>query len=891
MNQFIMNQTISTVKIESVLLIVPYLKKNIHLDIIVDVLSLSIDKSSNANNISQEFSDDCVTVLQRSETEETVTKGYTLSEKVTKIWKEMVIYGINESNVEEFKSKSQKLFYSSNDGTFNDSKSLFNAALSLESIDENIWDSILLNPQLWSQFKDVKKHLLNFQKHLVPHSITLQQSKKLFENYAGFLDYSLLSLEHLSVEKIFKDLSNSWLILELLQAESFEYIFTSKITSKIEKTNEKIFKILVESDKWMEFISYLISQDSFEATKLFFEKLSKNQSFIKKHASEILKTILKFDLNETLKSDGKATNVQHSMVSLVSMEVDKDLENLISSFVALSSSVNNDSLSLIINNKFNEKDEVKLLNNLKLFTSSLTFCERHNQDKSISIETFVNSFIELNEMTLNLSIHQQVSNLFTRLLTSFSGKNFSIFSWNKLEYLVQFIQTYFDKNLDFLTSNQEKNIHQVSMVLDTIQNIIHFIQLLFNKDSKYEIELNTYLMDAMISINRFHSDLVSSKFHQGNIRPLLFVTNDLLTSISNTILPLKFDVDKYFSKFCVLMKNSKNIEAQIATFNLLNTFETKLLDDKKYSSKIWSLIEESPLTNLELKVKSLHDINDSLKDANLLFGYLLSWWNILEFYVSKKDIYDIIKDKQYFLTLLNVLTSFILKQDEKGGEIEMIEVQNITKLNMKYLEKDMDFISLFCSQFMFQIVKSFPSLVRLWFNQIPDKRISENIEKFIVKNISPHIISYELDKIIIKSTSLSEEVSIKVTAPLRQIVAIYEQDEVKLDISLTLPTSYPLKGLIIHSSKKLGVDEGMYRKWILKMTTVRRIHFIETFRFCFHQKLLFGTLSFCGNQIWINILMGLNHVQFVILLFTLVIKVYQKLLANNARTNIILNAW
>jgi hypothetical protein len=823
-HHFIKDQSISMVKVESALLIVPYLKKNIHLDIIVDLLSLSIDKSSIANNISQEFSDDCVTVLPKSETEEKVSKGYNLSEKVTKIWKEMIIYGINESNVEEFKSKAQKLFFSSNDGKFNDSKSLFNAALSLESIDENIWISIMLNPQLWKQFKDVKIHLLKCQKHLVPHSMTLEQSKKLFENYAGFLDYALLSLEHLTVEKIFKNVSNSWLILELLQAESFKYIFTSKITSKIEKTNEEIIKILFESEKWMEFITYLISQESFEATKLFFIKLSENKSLLKKYSSEILKSILKFDFNEILKSDSKSTNIQQSMVSLISMEVDKDLENLISSFVALSSSVNNDSLSLMMNNKFNEKDEVKLLNNLKLFTSSLTICERYNQEKSISIETFVNSFIELNEMTLNLSIHQQISNLFTRLLTSFSGKNFSIYSWSKLDYLVQFIQTYFDKNLDYLTSNQEKDIHQVSIVLDTIQNIIHFIQLLFNKDSKYEEELNTYLMDAMISINRFHSDLVSSKFKQGNIRPLLFVTNDLLTSISNTILPLKFDVDKYFSKFCVLMKTSKNLEAQIATFNLLNTLDTKLLNDKKYSSKIWSLIEESPLTNLELKVKALHDINDSLKDANLLFGYLLSWWNILEFYISNKELYDIIKEKQYFLTLLNVLTSFILKQDEKGGEIEMIEVQNITKLNMKYLEKDMDFISLFCSQFMFQIVKSFPSLVRLWFTQIPDKRISENVEKFIVKNISPHIISFELDKIIIKSTSLSEEVSIKVTAPLRQIVAIYEQDEVKLDITLTLPTSYPLKGLIIHSSKKLGVDEGMYRKWILKMTTVRRFH-------------------------------------------------------------------
>eukprot|EP01080_Neovahlkampfia_damariscottae_P012106 gene12106-5598_t len=822
--KFIKERKLSSKKIERILYVMPYLRDNVTLELLLDVVALKIDQLSNENYLSSEFIEHFTLILENVNSSEKQVEGYKFDTR--NIWLDLVLQGIHETNVNEFNKKSQSILIDSFNSLQTDAKSVFDLGFALEAIDANIWKNVLLNQQAWQKFEKIQNNIwnltINGNVHIIPHGMRNDETNQLLNSYGRFVDFCFTVLDYLEFEKVLKDSSNSWLIVELLQVVSLKSIFSTSFQKKISAIAEKLFNIIFESEKVVDFIKNLIQKHSQDLVSFFMTQFHQHEK-LTKYSSDIVETLLNVELEDGLKSYDQIINSQTVIFSLLSnddLKLRENVQNSICSLIALSSSVNQDYLSLIINQKFKEEDSPRFINNLYFFTTLLVVYEKFDFDDIISVEDLINNLIEMNEKISNMTnISQKVFSNFTNLLSSFCGNNFKLQDWNKLDYLVGFMRNSLTTDFAYLTSKNEKTLDNSKYALISIHQITKIIGCISNE--KYEEELNHLLYDAMIEINKFALDLISMEtiYHVG--KPLYYPTKDLLTLIANSIIPsTKVTSEKYFTKFFNLIKRSKNLHVQIACYQLLNRIDTKILDDKKNNKKIFSIIEDSPLSITDLRVKTLFDINHSLKDVNQLFGYLLSWWNILEYYISKKDIFETIKENQYFVTLLNVLTSFILKQEEKGAEIDMVFIQNITKLNLKYLQEDYDSISTFCGQFMFQIVKAFPSLVRLWYNQIPDKRIAENIEKFIVKFISPHIIAFELEKIVLKSTSFSEEVSIKVSSTLRQIAAIYEQDEVKLDITIVLPTSYPLKPLVINSSKKLGVNEGMYRKWILKMTTV-----------------------------------------------------------------------
>jgi len=51
-------------------------------------------------------------------------------------------------------------------------------------------------------------------------------------------------------------------------------------------------------------------------------------------------------------------------------------------------------------------------------------------------------------------------------------------------------------------------------------------------------------------------------------------------------------------------------------------------------------------------------------------------------------------------------------------------------------------------------------------------------------------------------------------------VASYEKDEVIIGITIKIPTAYPLRGVEVDYSKKAGVNEALWRKWLLSMMTL-----------------------------------------------------------------------
>ena len=71
----------------------------------------------------------------------------------------------------------------------------------------------------------------------------------------------------------------------------------------------------------------------------------------------------------------------------------------------------------------------------------------------------------------------------------------------------------------------------------------------------------------------------------------------------------------------------------------------------------------------------------------------------------------------------------------------------------------------------------------------------------------------------IEAASASENMSLRVRDSVREVVATYSIDEGSMELVVSLPANHPLGGLTVESGKRVGVDTGQWRKWMLQLTT------------------------------------------------------------------------
>ncbi|KAL0488467.1 hypothetical protein AKO1_015617 [Acrasis kona] len=131
------------------------------------------------------------------------------------------------------------------------------------------------------------------------------------------------------------------------------------------------------------------------------------------------------------------------------------------------------------------------------------------------------------------------------------------------------------------------------------------------------------------------------------------------------------------------------------------------------------------------------------------------------------------------------------------------------------------YVSHISSRVFIRVAEALPGLVRLWFKHCQDARASSLVEQFVTKQVSKAVIQKEMNAIEqrAKQTKMTN-MTIKVSAKRGQVTAVYEQDEVHLDLCVQVPDSYPLKPPTVSSSRRLGLSEAQWRKWVLRMTTV-----------------------------------------------------------------------
>lgn len=141
------------------------------------------------------------------------------------------------------------------------------------------------------------------------------------------------------------------------------------------------------------------------------------------------------------------------------------------------------------------------------------------------------------------------------------------------------------------------------------------------------------------------------------------------------------------------------------------------------------------------------------------------------------------------------------------------------EIEIKQLLRSANPFSKLCIYFYFIIIKTFPVGVRLWRTDEICRKISQKIDKFTIKYISPILLVHEMNNIL-KYDKKTDGFSIKATKSTFEVVANYEKEELTLSIMIRLPDSYPLKPVEVECIQKAGVKESLLRKWLLSMTTL-----------------------------------------------------------------------
>ncbi|KAF4521588.1 hypothetical protein B566_EDAN001308 [Ephemera danica] len=96
-----------------------------------------------------------------------------------------------------------------------------------------------------------------------------------------------------------------------------------------------------------------------------------------------------------------------------------------------------------------------------------------------------------------------------------------------------------------------------------------------------------------------------------------------------------------------------------------------------------------------------------------------------------------------------------------------------------------------------------PALVRTWWNDC-DVRASGVVERLTSALVSPLVCASEMK-------------AVKVHTLVREVVAVYTVDEVRMELTITLPANHPLGPVKVEGNKP-AIDIAKWKQWVMQLT-------------------------------------------------------------------------
>lgn len=121
-------------------------------------------------------------------------------------------------------------------------------------------------------------------------------------------------------------------------------------------------------------------------------------------------------------------------------------------------------------------------------------------------------------------------------------------------------------------------------------------------------------------------------------------------------------------------------------------------------------------------------------------------------------------------------------------------------------------------QIYLQIFKRMPTTMRLWINTAANQ---SEIKQFTAAFVSDIVIQDELRTIQDKASNSLENLNLrlKIRQSSNEVMASYSFEDIKIELTLTLPPNYPIGLIKINAGDRVGVSLEKWRSWELQLTT------------------------------------------------------------------------
>ncbi|TFK49320.1 hypothetical protein OE88DRAFT_1713557 [Heliocybe sulcata] len=318
-------------------------------------------------------------------------------------------------------------------------------------------------------------------------------------------------------------------------------------------------------------------------------------------------------------------------------------------------------------------------------------------------------------------------------------------------------------------------------------------------------------------------DLVASRETSGDSTKPQSICLELAMSIIQD-LPQSLLDDKTLPSMCRILLGTST-EAQKMAYQLLQESTQKYTENLVIEAGVDTEATvkcELPVELVDILQRGLLDDDDYVpKDP---FGYFLAWmaafdlfsnasFRVKSGYIQHLRSLDVISAK-FVPYVFNALGLY-------GGPRSTFRLDPwaVDEYYISVSDPETPFsVPLQAAHLYYRSLLIIPSLIRSWLQECKDRSLSTTVTTFTSQHYSPVIIATEFARV--KSPDATSELehenlAIKVAAAVNEVTASWAVDEHQLEISMKLPTDWPLHPIQVRDSKKVGVEESRWRAWVL----------------------------------------------------------------------------
>ncbi|KAE9009510.1 hypothetical protein PF010_g5481 [Phytophthora fragariae] len=186
---------------------------------------------------------------------------------------------------------------------------------------------------------------------------------------------------------------------------------------------------------------------------------------------------------------------------------------------------------------------------------------------------------------------------------------------------------------------------------------------------------------------------------------------------------------------------------------------------------------------------------------------------------------------------LNFSSALLSQEPQSASKAAISELQDTALFDVTDLDKKEDDetwslhktrVFQLGTRVFFRTVVRLPAMVRSWWNDDCSRATRSWAAKYFEDHITPSVLAAELELIQKASGGSSavgeswddEEMTVKGSRVSREITTTYMKDECALEMVVRVPSSYPLRCVEVECTKRIGISEDRWRRWVLQIIRV-----------------------------------------------------------------------